>query len=56
MLSLGLLIGLAGLALLDAVVTSTIYVTVAILLLARRPGPTSIAYAVGQLGSFFLLT
>lgn len=56
MLSLGLLLGLAGLALLDAVVTSTIYVTVAILLLARRPGPTSIAYAVGQLGSFFLLT
>lgn len=52
----GFLAGLAGLALLDAVVTSTLYITIAIILLARRPIPTSISYAVGQLGSFFLLS
>lgn len=56
MLDAGLLITLSGLALLDAVVTSTLYVVVAILLAARRPVSTSISYAIGQLGSFYLLT
>lgn len=56
MLSIGFLLGLAGLALLDAVVTSTVFFTLAILLFARRPASTSIAYAIGQLSSFFLLS
>lgn len=56
MLDAGLLLTLSGLALLDAVVTSIIYVVIAILLAARRPVPTGVAYAVGSLGSFFLLT
>lgn len=51
-----LLLSLSGLALLDAVVTSTLYAVVAILLAARKPASTSISYAIGQLGSFFLLT
>lgn len=55
-MGVGFLLGLSGLALLDAVVTSTIYITFAILLLARRPAATSLAYAFGQLTSFFLLT
>lgn len=56
MLDPGMLLGLTGLALLDAVVTSTIYITIALLVLARRPKSTSIAYALGQLTSFFVLT
>ncbi|WP_295626609.1 GAP family protein [uncultured Corynebacterium sp.] len=56
MIDAGFLLGLGGLALMDALVTSTIYVTFAILVLARRPAVTSIAYALGQLGSFFVLT
>lgn len=51
-----LVLTLTGYALLDALVTSTLFVVVVVLLTARRPIPTSIGYAVGALGSFFILT
>ncbi|SDO48685.1 GAP family protein [Alkalicoccus daliensis] len=56
MLTLELVWTLTGLATLDALVTSTLYVVIVMLLTARRPAATSISYAFGALGSFFVLT
>ena len=46
-MTVGLLLTLVGLALLDSVNVSTIWIVVVILLAAKRPAATGWAYAVG---------
>lgn len=48
-----LALGLAGLALLDSLNTSTLFMVMVVLLMARRPVATSCGYLVGAAVSFF---
>ena len=48
-----LVLGLVGLALLDSVNTSTLFLVMVILLMARRPVASGVAYTVGATLSFF---
>ncbi|WP_339392228.1 hypothetical protein [Brevibacterium metallidurans] len=53
---MGLLLTLVGLALLDSVNVSTIWIVVVILLAAKRPAATGWAYAVGAFVTFGTFT
>lgn len=55
-MSLGLLLTLIGLALVDSINVSTIWIVVVILLGARRPAATGWAYAVGAFITFLVFT
>ncbi|PPG37455.1 GAP family protein [Pseudoclavibacter sp. RFBA6] len=56
MMSASLVWSLTGLALLDSINVSTIWVVVIILLAAKRPASTGWAYALGAFASFFAIT
>lgn len=51
-MTIELALGLAVLALLDSVNTSTLFLVMVVLLVARRPVPSGIAFAVGAVLSF----
>lgn len=48
-------LSLGGLALVDSLNTSTLFLAILILLTARRPASTAWAYALGAIASFFTL-
>jgi len=52
-MSAGLVGALIGLALLDSINTSTLFLVMVVLLTARRPVASAVAYAVGAVSAFF---